>query len=512
MSLITSGSGPYGLRWVAGPEVPETPATISVAALDLDGTTIGAADVAVNEVDRFRTIRNDVTSSTVWSANDGPYIVDGTIDVAPGATLEIRPGTSVLFTADSSIVVEGLLLAEGSSGQEIEFRALECDVPWGGIALVGTGDGGNDPFHVMRHARFSGGSEPGGFDGCVAPVDAKVKIEDCTFRDIVANAIDGTDARVEVRRCTFERIFEGVHCNTSTTIVSDCVFRGMIGDRDAIDFDGEGASRSLIENCLFEDGSDDGIDLGGVTVDIRGNEFRGIQDKAISIEDPGSLGQPTIVGNLIFECGTGMAIKNGIDIQEGHHNTVVSCQEGVHFFAKDAAPDGGHGAFHSMIVWNNSSDVIIDDVSSATFEFSNIGGRDIFPGAGNLRVDPRFEDLSSGDLDLQEDSPCRATGRGGTDMGARPFGGVVPTKSFIRGDSNASGAVDISDPINILGFLFQGRPGPTCPDSADGNDDGVVDISDAIFVLRFLFLAGAPIPVPYPDEGIDPTPDELLCP
>ena len=33
----------------------------------------------------------------------------------------------------------------------------------------------------------------------------------------------------------------------------------------------------------------------------------------------------------------------------------------------------------------------------------------------------------------------------------------------------------------------------------------------AIYVLSFLFSGGSSIPAPYPDAGIDPTPDLLEC-
>jgi len=84
--------------------------------------------------------------------------------------------------------------------------------------------------------------------------------------------------------------------------------------------------------------------------------------------------------------------------------------------------------------------------------------------------------------------------------------------TFLRGDSNTDGTVDISDAINTLGFLFTGSGVVTCRDAADANDDGVVDISDAIATLGFLFLGTPPtLLAPYPDYGPDPTADALGC-
>jgi hypothetical protein len=82
---------------------------------------------------------------------------------------------------------------------------------------------------------------------------------------------------------------------------------------------------------------------------------------------------------------------------------------------------------------------------------------------------------------------------------------------FIRGDADMSGAVDITDAIAVLGFLFLGSPLPDCPDARDSNDDGEVDITDAIRILSFLFLGGPPPRGPFPDCGTDPTPDAGAC-
>lgn len=82
---------------------------------------------------------------------------------------------------------------------------------------------------------------------------------------------------------------------------------------------------------------------------------------------------------------------------------------------------------------------------------------------------------------------------------------------FIRGDSNGDGAVDTSDALATLGYLFQGADPVHCLDAADVNDDGALDISDAIGELQHLFLGGPPPPAPYPEAGEDPTEDAMGC-
>jgi hypothetical protein len=88
---------------------------------------------------------------------------------------------------------------------------------------------------------------------------------------------------------------------------------------------------------------------------------------------------------------------------------------------------------------------------------------------------------------------------------------TIETASFLRGDPNGDGSVDLGDALHLLFALFGGGPAAGCPDAADMNDDGSLDLSDALVLLGHLFLGEGPLPVPYPEADRDPTPDPLPC-
>jgi hypothetical protein len=97
---------------------------------------------------------------------------------------------------------------------------------------------------------------------------------------------------------------------------------------------------------------------------------------------------------------------------------------------------------------------------------------------------------------------------------------IEPTEPprFHRGDPNASGTTDISDGVDIFGFLFLGGTVPTCRESADVNNNGEIDLTDGISLLNWLFLGGPPPAAPGPttaDCGVDPdepgSPGDLSC-
>lgn len=101
--------------------------------------------------------------------------------------------------------------------------------------------------------------------------------------------------------------------------------------------------------------------------------------------------------------------------------------------------------------------------------------------------------------------------RSGSDTGGGSFL-VLESGAFLRGDTNADGAVDIADPITTLQVLFLGAGEILCEDAADSNDDGSVDVSDAINSLMFLFTGHGDIPAPGPSScGLDKTPGDNTC-
>ena len=79
------------------------------------------------------------------------------------------------------------------------------------------------------------------------------------------------------------------------------------------------------------------------------------------------------------------------------------------------------------------------------------------------------------------------------------------------GAANGSGAVDVSDAITTLAYLFSHGTDGDCGDRFDTNDTGSLDLADAIYTLTYLFAEGPAPPAPFPEPGVDPTDDGLDC-
>jgi len=153
------------------------------------------------------------------------------------------------------------------------------------------------------------------------------------------------------------------------------------------------------------------------------------------------------------------------------------------------------------VSWTNagvytSIDVLLDGVVVASL-----------PGSALLATVPLAVSANPQEICLQASDEC------GVPLASTVCCSVtcLPGTLFVRGDCNASNAIDIADVIYLLGVLFSGGGPAPCVDACDNNDDGGFDISDAIYLLSNLFSSGAPPPPPHPACGIDTTTDTLEC-
>jgi hypothetical protein len=62
--------------------------------------------------------------------------------------------------------------------------------------------------------------------------------------------------------------------------------------------------------------------------------------------------------------------------------------------------------------------------------------------------------------------------------------------SYVPGDANNDGTVDISDAVYLIAYIFTGGPAPIPLAAGDANCDGTVDISDAVYLIAYIFTGG----------------------
>jgi hypothetical protein len=177
-------------------------------------------------------------------------------------------------------------------------------------------------------------------------------------------------------------------------------------------------------------------------------------------------------------------------------------------------------------VWGNAGDGANWDgaahnVRAGAGDLVDLPARDLRPRLGSRLVDyPPVEKLGTELGARDAHGGCRVTdgdgdGVFGIDVGAVELAGGAPCVEalleFARGDCNGDDRVDVSDSVRVFSHLFRAGVEVRCGDACDGNDDAALNVSDGIYLLNYLFLSGPKPPPPFPEAGVDPTPDAVVC-
>jgi len=72
----------------------------------------------------------------------------------------------------------------------------------------------------------------------------------------------------------------------------------------------------------------------------------------------------------------------------------------------------------------------------------------------------------------------------------RLYAYVYIPPSFLLGDANGDGTIEIGDVIYVINYLYKGGSAPDPLMRADVNCDLIVDLGDVIYLLNYLFKNG----------------------
>ena len=153
--------------------------------------------------------RTDVLSSsliedTVWSPNDGPYVINGEVVVGNNATLTILPGTVIQLGLHAKLTARnGHITAKGTADQHIAFAD----------DLGGAGDGGGVP-----------SQNPGYWSGIYISTNGSADLAYVTIRNAFAGVRIDNGAIVTIDHATVSDCKYGTLTVGSSLVVTNSTF------------------------------------------------------------------------------------------------------------------------------------------------------------------------------------------------------------------------------------------------------------------------------------------------
>lgn len=216
----------------------------------------------------------------------GPGVVrlERDLVVGSGATLTLRPGTTLRLAAGVGIYVSGRFLAEGSAAAPIRLEPLDPKAGWGALALTGPGTAGSK----LAHVKVWGGGEIRRAGLWLKGMVSVYGCPDLTLRNCVFGAnLRGDDA---------------VNLAESQISVTSCRFEDSLAD--ALDLD---ACRGVVSDCVFSKPGNDGLDLMACQLIVTGCRFLGCGDKGVSVGEGTKL---LLSKSSATGCAIGVEVKD----------------------------------------------------------------------------------------------------------------------------------------------------------------------------------------------------------
>ncbi|AMV70639.1 hypothetical protein DBW_0239 [Desulfuromonas sp. DDH964] len=218
---------------------------------------------------------------TVW---EGEVLIDGTLTVAPGVTLAIRPGTLVRFSyrdtngdgiGENEMFIQGILKAVGSAEAPIRFTATGEPRPgaWGAINMMMS-----EEENVLEHCIVEYGYR--GFHAHFA----SAAIRDSVFRHNL-RGLQFQESTVNMERCRIEDNLNGIQFRNSVVQLRDSVITGSYWGLRGV------YNELTMKNCRIEDNLINGVNLRDSTLNISASRITDnrkglyLQRSKVAVED-----------------------------------------------------------------------------------------------------------------------------------------------------------------------------------------------------------------------------------
>jgi len=193
--------------------------------------------------------------SGVLAKNKSPFYVSGNITISASDTLIIQQGIELFFKEKTSLIVNGVLIAEGTRSEPIRFTAFEFD--WEGIHIINPSGSTSLTFCVIEYIYLP--RQTSAENGAVEIETANVKIRNCYFQENYVQNGGGIAIT-----------------NSSVTLINNVFYKNAADNYGGAIFS-QSSSNQIINNTFYKNTS---FNYGGALViddpvdeDVQNNIF-----------------------------------------------------------------------------------------------------------------------------------------------------------------------------------------------------------------------------------------------
>lgn len=360
------------------------------------------------EADTQVVIQDTISGDTTLTALASPYVFTGEVVVDSGVTLTMEEGTRCLFEPESSLLVYGALVINGSEDAVVTLQPKDSNSTWGGIFCTGEQGASISYAHIEGATSVHAVDEP----GAICALDGVLQIANSRLT-VYEQPIFVRGGSLVAQSCTLyaKGTCDYINVKRGKALVEHCVFNGNSApDTDAIDYDG--VVGGIVRHSSFADfrgSNSDAIDLGEACSDVlvSCNVIKNCSDKGISVGQASSV---KLEANIISGCYQGVGIKDVESYANVTNCTLDSNSIALAVFEKNSwAGGGGLRVTNSVLSRSITADYLADEKSGIGFRYS-ISDRTYLPGEMNRKVDPMLRLSGSNCYAPRSGSPCLDSG------------------------------------------------------------------------------------------------------
>ncbi|MBT7789607.1 MAG: right-handed parallel beta-helix repeat-containing protein [Calditrichaeota bacterium] len=418
------GSQLIDMNWALG-DVTE----LSVNVHNELGVTVSEFQVRVI-TDPVNRELSGVLSPTemVWDSTAIIQISDE-VTIPAGNELTIQPGTIIELSENARVIVEGRVSCKGTRENPVVFSSDYSGLPWGEIDHRSSGseyrytfftNGGGDGSRSFGHSQ----SQP-----VLRGTGCEVSFDHVYIFNNPGKAFGFSRSEVHMDSCLISRCDTGGEFELTLANFTNCYFMDIPND-DGVEFDDDndclylvmpwagGDSPTVLENCVFIEGKDDGIDHNGANVIIRNCVIDGFDNEGVATSNMNSI---QILNTLVTNCEQGIEAGYGSPQVAIDHCLMINNETGLRFGDWYNNECEGSITMTNSISINNSSHNVWNYVvrygdprhNAIDISYSILNDEEYNSGEGCITGTPEF----SLDYMLKEDSPGRNAASDSRDIG-----------------------------------------------------------------------------------------------